>query len=188
MAKEDKSPAKLTPEIKIYLNLIERIVGFEYDNPELGKIAVKMTLLLLRRGDVLSEDKIATQLNIETSEIRKVLQVLFKHGLISVEKGVIDPERGRYETRWLLSIDDIRRILRNRVRHVLEIFQNVLNDASTEAYYYCPTCFRRYTVDEAYDYEFRCPRDETPLIQVDQSSEVELLLNVIKKLKDGYRL
>ena len=59
---------------------------------------------------------------------------------------------------------------------------------SNEAYYYCPTCFRRYTVDEAYDYDFKCPRDDAYLVQSDQYREVEALMNIIKKLKDGFKM
>ncbi len=179
---------KITPELKIYLNLVERIVSFEYDSPELGKIAVKTVLLLLKKGEVLSEDKIATQLNVETSEVRKILQILFKHGLVSVEREVIDPDRGRYETRWYIDSESINRMLRSRIKNVLNILEHVLKSISNEAYYYCPTCFRRYTVDEAYDYDFKCPRDDAYLVQSDQYREVEALMNIIKKLKDGFKM
>ncbi|NPA23267.1 MAG: hypothetical protein GXO23_03115 [Crenarchaeota archaeon] len=174
----------VTPLVKIYLNLIEKIVGFEYDNADLGKLAVKTAITLLKKGEGMSEDKIASALNVETSEIRKVLQVLFKHGLIDSEKEVIDPDRGRYETRWFLSDESISRILRNRVKRILEVLKSILDVARSEAYYYCPTCYRRYSVDEAYDYDFKCPRDETPLAQSDQTQEVECLIEVIRLLQD----
>jgi transcription initiation factor TFIIE subunit alpha len=58
-----------------------------------------------------------------------------------------------------------------------------LNALSTTTLYICPTCFRGYTLDEAYEYDFRCPRDDTELEQVDAISEIEFLTNVIKNLR-----
>jgi len=174
----------ISPLVKIYLNLIERIVSFEYDNNDLGKLAVKTAITLLKKNEGLSEDKIASALNVETSEIRKVLQVLFKHNLIEAEKEVIDPDRGRYETKWSLNEEIIEKILKNRVKRICEVLKNILDVASAEAYYYCPNCYRRYSVDEAYDYDFKCPRDETSLAQSDQTQEVEYLIRVLKLLRD----
>ncbi len=174
----------ISPIVKIYLNLIERIVSFEYDNNDLGKLAVKTAITLLKKNESLSEDKIASSLNVESSEIRKVLQVLFKHNLIEAEKEVVDPDRGRYETKWVLNEELIRKILKNRVKRVCEVLKNILDVATSEAYYYCPNCYRRYSVDEAYDYDFKCPRDETSLAQSDQTQEVEYLIKVIKLLQD----
>ncbi len=175
----------VTPLVKIYLNLIERIVSFEYDNPDLGRLAVKTAITLLKKKDEgLSEDKIASTLNVETGEIRKVLQVLFKHCLIEAEKEIVDPDRGRYETRWYLSESIVSKVLKNRAKRVAEVLKNILDIAKSEAYYYCPNCYRRYSVDEAYDYDFKCPRDETSLAQSDQTQEVEYLIRVIRLLQD----
>ncbi len=175
---------KLDVLTKIFLNLVDRLVSFEHDNPELGKLAVRIITYLAMRNEALPEDKIASALGIEGSEVRKVLHTLFKYALIEVEKEAVDPERGRYENRLRISPEFVRRITASRIRMVIDVLKECLQELATTAYYVCPTCYRRYTMDEAYDLNFRCPRDDTPLVQPDHSVEVEFLTEVIKKLQD----
>ncbi len=175
---------KLDVLTKLFLNLVDRLVSFEHDNPELGKLAVRVITYLATRGESLPEDKISSAIGIEGSEVRKVLHTLFKYALIEVEKEAIDPERGKYENRLKVSTEFVKRIVASRVKQVIEILRECVQELASTAYYVCPTCFRRYTMDEAYELDFRCPRDDTALVQPDHSVEVEYLTDVIKKLQD----
>ncbi len=181
---EGKPTTLLDVKSKLLLNVIDRIISFEQDNPELGKAAVQVASFLLLRGEALPEEKIASRLNLDVGEVRKILQLLAKYSLIESVREAIDPERGRYESKWRISKDLVLRVLIERLRQVVEVLRVCLQEYTSSAYYVCPVCFRRYSMDEAYSVDFKCPRDDSSLVQPDVTAEIEFLTNFIKQLQD----
>jgi len=182
--KAESKPATLDVRSKLFLSVIDRVISFEQDNPELGKTAVQIATFLLVKGEALPEDKIASKLNLDASEVRKILQLLSKYSLIESIREAIDPERGRYESRWRVSRELVTRVLADRLKQVVEILRTCLQEYAATAYYVCPVCFRRYSMDEAYNIDFKCPRDDTPLVQPDITAEIEFLTNLIRQIQE----
>ncbi len=181
--KEEKTIVLDVPS-KLLLNIVDRIISFEQDNPELGRAAAQVVLFLLTKGEAFPEEKIAAKLNLDVGEVRKILQILYRYSLVELLREAVDVERGRYENRWRVSRDLVVRVLKSRLRNVIDVIQVCLNEYTNTAYYVCPCCFKRYSMDDAYNVDFRCPRDDTPLVQPDTAAEVEFLARLIKDLQD----
>ena len=175
---------KLSPEIRLFLELIRRRVAFEYDSRELGDLAISILSLLLVRNEKLSDERIASLLNANPADVRRVLQFLYRVRLIETTKEAIDIERGRYDSKWCLSQEFIKKVVRERIKEVLDKIAHYVKEISSTMVYVCPICFKRYTIDEAYEYNFECPRDGASLIQPDTNAEINFLSNLIKKIEE----
>ena len=49
--------------------------------------------------------------------------------------------------------------------------------------YECPICGRRYSLDEAMDYDYMCPIDGAPLDEYDPSESIKVLRKKIKEIE-----
>ncbi|GAB6945011.1 transcription factor TFIIE [Vulcanisaeta sp. JCM 14467] len=168
-------------ETSLFLEYARRRIAFEYDNEEMGELAVKILRTLSERNEAVSDETLALVLGISATEIRRILHVMHKAGLVGLARESTD--QYRYEYKWFVNKDFIRRFLVQHVNKVTSKLMHRINALSTTTLYICPTCFRSYTLDETYEYDFRCPRDDTELVQADVSSEITFLTNVIKNLR-----
>ena len=168
-------------ETSLFLEYARRRIAFEYDNEEMGELAVKILRTLNERNEAISDETLALILGISATEIRRILHVMHKAGLVGLARESTD--QYRYEYKWFVNKDFIRRFLIQHINKVTSKLMHRINTLGTITLYICPTCFRSYTLDETYEYDFRCPRDDTELIQIDVSSEIAFLTNVIKNLR-----
>ena len=166
--------------IKIFQGYVERRLAYEFNSPDVGKIAVTIINMLLNSKTPLSDDRIAASLNISVTDDRKILQVLYRLGIVSLSRETHD--QYRYEYRWQLTKEHVKKYVQNLISMVIDKLVRVVKCLSSTVLYYCPTCFSRYTIDEVYDFNFECPLDNTPLIQIDIDKELTFLNNVIKDL------
>jgi Transcription initiation factor IIE, alpha subunit len=167
-------------ETSLFLEYVRRKMSFEYDE-ETGELAVKILRALFERNETIPDETLALILGVSAAEIRRALHAMHRVGLVGFVRESTD--QYRYEYKWFLNKEFIRKFLVQHINNVASKLMHRLNALSTTTLYICPTCFRGYTLDETYEYDFRCPRDDTELEQVDAISEIEFLTNVIKNLR-----
>ncbi|MGC8606873.1 MAG: transcription factor TFIIE [Vulcanisaeta sp.] len=168
-------------ETSLFLEYARRKMAFEYDNEEVGELAVKILSTLIERNEAIPDETLALILGISATEIRRVLHVMHKAGLVGLIRESTD--QYRYEYKWFINKDFIRKFLVQHINDVAAKLMRRINTLSTTTLYICPTCFRSYTLDEVYEYDFRCPRDDTELVQVDAPSEIAFLTSTVKNLR-----
>ena len=168
-------------ETSLFLEYARRKMAFEYDNEEVGELAVKILRTLIEKNEAIPDETLALILGISATEIRRVLHVMHKAGLVGLVRESAD--QYRYEYKWFINRDFIRKFLIQHINDVAAKLMHRINTLSTTTLYICPTCFKSYTLDEAYEYDFKCPRDDTELVQADVPTEIAFLTNVIKNLR-----
>ncbi|MFB6470497.1 MAG: transcription factor TFIIE [Vulcanisaeta sp. AZ3] len=168
-------------EESLFLEYARRRISFEYDNEEAGELAVRILRTLLEKGETMPDETLALILGVSATEIRRVLHQMRRIGLVSLVRESVD--QYHYEYKWVLTKDFIRKFLVQHINNVASKLMLRLKTLGSTTLYLCPTCFRSYTLDETYEYDFKCPRDDTELVQVNTPSEITLLTNVIKNLQ-----
>ncbi len=168
-------------ETSLFLEYAKRRISFEYDNEETGELAVKILRTLMERNEAIPDETLALILGTSATEIRRILHVMHKTGLVGLARESVD--QYRYEYKWFLNKDFIRKFLSQHINKISTKLMRRINTLSTTTLYICPTCFRGYTLDEVYEYDFRCPRDDTELMQIDTPSEIAFLSNIVKNLR-----
>ncbi len=168
-------------ETSLFLEYARRRISFEYDNEEMGELTIKILKTLIERNEAIPDETLALILGTSATEIRRALHVMHRIGLVGLVRESTD--QYRYEYKWFLNKDFIRKFLIQHINNVASKLMHRINTLSTTTLYICPTCFRGYTLDEAYEYDFKCPRDDTELVQIDASSEITFLSNVVKNLR-----
>ncbi len=171
-------------ELKLLLDYARIVVTYEYSDPVLGEAAVKVLRTLLEKGEALSDEGLASATGLNVIDVRKILHVLRRIGLVEFQRETYDEYR--FTHKWLLTKEYLVEFMKRRVALVIDKLERRLTVLSTTALYVCPTCYRGYTMDEAYELEFKCPLDDTELIQVDSTAEVSFLTKVIKTLREGF--
>ncbi len=169
-------------EVKLFINYVKRRTSLEFDNESMGELAVNIVNVLLSRNEYMSDEKAISLVNANPTDVRKVLQFLYRLGVIDLVRETTN--QYRYEYKWSLSRDKISRFIRTRINNIVEKLTHIVRELSSSTPYLCPTCFKRYSLDEAYDFNFECPRDKTPLVQIDVTSEVTYLNKIIKELRE----
>ncbi|MFB6491182.1 MAG: transcription factor [Thermoproteus sp. AZ2] len=168
-------------KLEAYLLFVERSVSFEFNSSEYGKLARKMVEMLYTRKEQLSDDRIAILMNISTAEARKILQFLAKNNLIGVSKTTTPDYRTEYA--WYLDDNVIANALKKRIELVSSKLSMLIRSLTEGSYYICPSCFRRYTLDEELAYNGVCPICKMQLIYINNITEINKLTEIIEKLE-----
>lgn len=164
-----------------YLYVVEKSVAWEFDSPEYGRLARKIAELLYERKEDLTDDRIAILLNISTAETRRILQYLMKLNLIGVRKKTTEDYRIEYA--WYVDDEIIKQGISSRARVVREKLSMLIRSLTEGAYYICPNCFIRYTLDEAVNWGGRCPICGSQLEYVENVEEINKLTKIFEKLE-----
>ncbi|WP_243666799.1 hypothetical protein [Vulcanisaeta sp. JCM 16159] len=109
---------------------------------------------MIEKGEAVPDETLALILGISATEIRRILHVMHKAGLVGLIRESTD--QYRYEYKWFINRDFIRKFLVQHINNVSSKLMHRINALGTTTLYICPTCFRGYTLDEAYEYDFRC--------------------------------
>jgi len=168
-------------ELRLFMDYVRRRMSFEFDDETMGELAVTIVSTLLERGEAIPDDKLASLINANGTDIRRLLHVMHVAGLVGLARETSD--QYRYDYKWYMDREFVRRFLEQHVDKVTSKVARLLNRISSTTLYMCPKCFRRYTMDEAYSYNFTCPRDDTPLSQPDPSKEIAALSTVLRDLR-----
>jgi len=163
-----------------YLYIVEKAVAFEFDSPEYGRLARKIVEMLHERKEDLTDDRVAILLNISTAETRRILQYLMKLGLVGVKKRTTEDYRIEYT--WYVDDEIIRQAIKNRARVAKEKISSLIRSLTEGAFYVCPNCFMRYTLDEAVNRGGTCPVCGAQLEYVENVEEINKLTKVYEIL------
>lgn len=155
-----------------YLELIRRYVQrrmiIEFSDEELGKLAIAILNALLSKGEMMTDDKLASIVGYNVVDVRKVLQVLYDMRLVSILEE-FNEAAGKIDQAWVINDENIRRFLINLLSRVLDKINALMAQLTNTTLYICPLCYKRYTEDDALANDYKCPLDNTPLVHIDPS-------------------
>ncbi len=143
--------------------------------------AEKVLDVLASRGPM-TDEEIAQISGLHINQVRRILQKLAEEGFIVFT--VPQTSRMGAQQLWSVDISTLRHILHRRIREVIEKLKERLKyESDLGAYFTCERCGGHYTIDQAMEFEFRCPLCGEYLIQESTESLVRTINLVIEKLK-----
>lgn len=150
--------------------------------------AVEIYKMILTRRDSkgLSDEDIVNKTGYRQSEVRKILRLFYELRLASYRRGR-HPETGATRYYWYVDLTSVNNSLRWRKIQVLEKLKARLEYERSNTFYRCPTDGSRYTFDEAFEREFRCPKCDSVLEEEDNSWIIEVLEREIARLEEEIR-
>jgi transcription initiation factor TFIIE subunit alpha len=149
----------------------------------LGEDVLDVLQFLLNKKIEITDDEIANELGVKVNEVRKKLYALADQGLVSYRRSR-DKDTGWYVYYWKVNTDQINDILLNRKREILEKLKTRLEYEENNEFYICPEDKNKYTFEEAFENEFKCPRCGSQLEYYDSKKVREVLGKKIKDLQD----
>ncbi|MCS7128089.1 MAG: hypothetical protein RMI83_02310 [Desulfurococcaceae archaeon] len=145
-----------------------------------GEIASQVIDYLVDNGPLVPEEVISRSLNARSNDVRKVLQVLSEHGLISFRRVA---NRDRERQGWYIDVENLEHVIKVRLEKVLEKLKAKMEAESNVQFYYCQHDGSKYTIDEAIEYEFTCPRCGMVLEEYNGVKAVEFLKKNIENVE-----
>lgn len=130
----------------------------------------------------LSDEDLEMQTGIRQGEIRRILRLFYELRLASYRRGR-HPETGATRYYWRINIHTLNNVFLARKKAVLNNLRLKLEYEDGNTFYYCPNDGTRFTFDEAYEYNFQCPKCGAILEEYDQSGAKEYLAMLIKRLE-----
>ncbi|WP_188596739.1 hypothetical protein [Thermocladium modestius] len=161
---------------------VYRRITIEYDNPELGKLAVAIVNTLLSKDEAMPDEKIASTLGVNAIEVRRVLHLLNGVGLVVKGKETME-YGGMQEIRWSINYESMNKFIKWVIKETRGKLEQVVKSLHDSSFYVCPMCFRRYPDSEASQHGFTCLVDGSALEMVNADAEIPALLNVIERLR-----
>ncbi len=145
-----------------------------------GPNARKVITHIIRSRGVVAEETLGKELGIKSNEARRILQKLAEEAIISYRKVRRDD---RTIHGWILNREQLEGVLISRLKKTLDKLKTRLEYEENTILYECPVCGRRYSLDEAMDYDYMCPIDGAPLNEYDPSESIKVLKEKIKEIE-----
>ncbi len=146
-------------------------------------------LYLFESGKEVTENEIAEATNMKINSVRRALNLLAEKGLITYRKVRVADKNNRTTVvfYWRVNAENLKAMVNARKRAVIEKLRAVLEHEESNYYYVCPLDSVRYTMDEAMEHNFTCPRCGSMLVP-DEAREkrIELLRRLIERLEEEY--
>ncbi len=131
----------------------------------------------------LSDDDIESVTGYRQSEIRKILRLLEDYG-IAVHRRRRHPEKEVSRYFWRVDPDNINIVLLNRKKLVLQRLKERLKYEEENTFYVCPSDGTRYTLQQALENDYICPRCGSVLEEEDRSGGISKLRSRIEALEE----
>lgn len=150
--------------------------------------AVKIftTLLQATDGKGLSDEELSEITKLRQGEIRNVLRMLYSLRMVGYRRGR-HPTTGATRYYWYPDYTGINMSLYWRKKKVLEKLRQRLEYEESNTFFRCPTDGLRYTFEEAFEFDFTCPKCNTMLVEEDNSRVKEYLRKRIAMLEEEIR-
>lgn len=174
--KKAEKKLKLSDREKYFLSALMDIVEKMH-----GPTARKVLEYIVESNGVVAEETLGKEIGIKSNEARKILQKLADEAILGYKTGKIGDKTYHL---WILNLDQTEGILINRLKKTREKLQIRLNYERENTFLLCSVCGRRYTLDEAFDYEFTCPYDGGQLIEFDNSGIINFLEEKIREIDE----
>ena len=155
----------------------------EFNDDELAKLTIAIFNTLLSRNESMTDDKLTSIVGYNAIDVRRALQLLFNIRIAEVAEEY-DEAAGRLEQVWSVKKENIKRHLVNIINGVLDKISRLMDQFSAGPAYICPTCFKRYTPDDALLYNYRCPLDGSELVYLNPQDILPMLSDIEARLKN----
>ena len=166
-----------------FVELVKRF-GEKYNLDPEAVEAVVRKLIENRKDEGLSDEDLEKLTGYRQGVIRRILRMLHDELKIATYRRGRHPETKATRYFWSLDADRINVMLYNLKRLVLSKLRARLEYELSTDFYICPRCRVRYTFDEAFEYEFTCPRCGAPLEEDDKTPLISTLKAVISNLEE----
>ncbi len=121
-----------------------------------GEEAVKIAHKLLKRPG-LTDDEIATMLEMDIKHVRKILHKLHDLSLLTYEMA-FDKKNNRRVFKWRLQQEQVIGVIKAQLKKIYNRLQLLREYFNRNQFYWCGnTSCKKYTFDFALDYFFKCP-------------------------------
>ena len=134
-----------------------RIVALRYKLDPDKTVEIAKRLLEEADSKGLSDENLEEITGIRQNEIRRILRVFYELKIASYRRGR-HPETGATRYYWTMDPQGINVFVLNLKRRILGKLRARLEYEESTTFYRCPADGTRYTFDEAFDYDFTCPR------------------------------
>ena len=160
-------------EQDLLLQIVRDIGGLE---------AEKIVKVLLEQSEA-TEEEIANKMELKPNLVRKILYMLYDNQLVNYRRER-DKKTGYHIYYWRLNVGNLRVLLKVRLKKVLSKLQARLRYEKENTFYFCALngC-SRLTMEQAMEYEFRCPKCGAPLVAEDNAPIIKALENRIRVLE-----
>ncbi len=147
-----------------------------------GEDTVKLVGLLRDKENV-SEFKIAEKLRLTVNTVRNMLYRLQAHNLVtSIRKK--DKKKGWYIYYWTFNSSQARSLVRIVKQRKLERFKERLQAELQQTFYVCPERCVRMKIENAMDYDFKCPECGVVLQEENNQRFIEKIQAKILELEE----
>ncbi len=151
--------------------------------------AKEVFLYLFETGKEATESEIAEATRLKVNSVRRALNLLVEKGLISYRRIRVVDKNGRTSTvfYWRINGESLKSLVAARKKAVIEKLKAVLEHEENTYYYVCPLDGTRYSMDEAMEYNFTCPRCGSMLVPDETRDKlVETLRRLVRRLEEEY--
>jgi len=147
-----------------------------------GEDAVRVVEVLKGVHEV-TDNEIADKTQIRLNMVRKALYSLYDHSLVALRQSR-DKETGWFIFNWRLQPDQLESFIQNQKRRVLEKLETRLEYEKSHEFYTCqtPGC-KRFPFEEAFEFLFKCPGCNKPMMHINNDRIVETLTRKIEQIK-----
>jgi len=147
-----------------------------------GEDAVRVVETLKGVHEI-TDNEIAEKTQIRLNMIRKALYKLYDHSLVGLRQSR-DKETGWFIFNWRLQPDQMESFILNQKRRVLEKLEIRLEYEKSHEFYTCqtPGC-KRFPFAEAFEFLFKCPGCNKPMMYLKNDLIVETLTRKIEQIK-----
>jgi len=147
-----------------------------------GEDTVKLVGLLKEKENI-SEFKLAEKLRITVNTVRNMLYRLQAHNLVtSIRKK--DKKKGWYIYYWTFNTPQARSLIRIVKRRKLEKIKERLRTEIQETFYVCPERCTRFKMENAMEYDFKCPECGHILQEEDNLEFITKLKTTMAELEE----
>ncbi len=159
-------------------------------NEVISEIADKkvISLIPIIKGKVhVSEFKIAEKLNISINEVRNMLYKLSEYNIVdSIRKK--DKKKGWYVYYWVLDPLRVRELAVKLKRERIAMLRERISKEEKTDFLICPDKHIRLSMENAMEYDFRCPECDVNLQRDDNKKVITSLNNQIIRLEEEIKL
>ncbi len=169
-------------KLKALFRFIELLAIKNRLDPEKAVNIFKLLLEASEKKGVSDED-ISTKMNYRQSDVRRILRTFYVYRLADYRRGK-HPKTGATRYYWYVDLNRLNIILVWMKKMVVEKLCTRLQYEEENVFYVCPRDGTRYTFDEAYNYEFVCPKCGSILEEEDNSKIKKILREYIEWLEE----
>jgi transcription initiation factor TFIIE subunit alpha len=174
--KKSVKKSRESVNIPYYADAFVELVGKMY-----GETARKVLRHIIESGGSAPEETIGRDAGVKSNEARRILQKLGNQAVLTCRGKKVGEKVLHF---WTINWKQVESFLINRLKKTREKLEILLKFEEENIIYECPVCGRKYTLDEAFDYEFKCPYDGEPLVEVERDKVIEFLKEKIREINE----